>query len=94
MTGSNHILEEMTIETRRVGISLDEANDVTIQDSEIMGRRQGNGIDLWKSNRNQFENLIISNVSDGLYLEQSNENILHSNNIERSRYGIHSDVFK
>ena len=89
VTGSNHNLEEMTIETRRVGISLDEANDVTIQDSEIMGRRQGNGIDLWKSNRNQFENLIISNVSDGLYLEQSNENILHSNNIERSRYGIH-----
>ena len=56
----------MTIETRRVGISLDEANDVTIQDSEIMGRRQGNGIDLWKSNRNQFKNLIISNVSDGI----------------------------
>ena len=24
-----------------------------------------------------------------LYLEQSNGNILHSNNIERSRYGIH-----
>ena len=64
------------------GIRLDEANDVRIEDSEIMGRRKGNGIDLWKSNRNQIENLFISNVADGIYLEQSNENILHRNKIE------------
>ena len=89
VTGSNHTFEDMTVETRRMGISLDEANDVTIRDSEITGRRQGNGIDLWRSNRNQLENLTVSNVSDGIYIEQSHENTLHSNNIERSRYGMH-----
>jgi nitrous oxidase accessory protein len=89
VTGSNHILEDMTIETRRMGIVLDGANDVTIQDSKITGRRQGNGIDLWRSNRNHFENLMISNVFDGLYIEQSNENTLHKNKIEKSRYGMH-----
>ena len=71
------------------GIKLDQANDVNILDSEILGRRQGNGIDLWKSNRNQFKNFTISNVSDGIYLEQSNGNTLHSNKIENSRYGMH-----
>ena len=58
VTGSNHNLEEIQLRLDGYGIRLDEANDVRIQDSEIMGRRQGNGIDLWKSNRNQFENLI------------------------------------
>ena len=57
VTGSNHHLEDIHIETRRYGIRLDQANDVRIIDSEITGRRQGNGIDLWKSNRNQIENL-------------------------------------
>ena len=41
-----------------------------------MGTRKGNGIDLWRSNRNQIENLMISNVSDGIYLEQSRENLV------------------
>lgn len=48
MTGSRHNLEGLTIETRRMGISLDQANDVTIKNSDIRGRKQGNGIDLWK----------------------------------------------
>ena len=39
--------------------------------------------------RNQFKNLLISKVSDGIYLEQSNGNTLHSNKIEYSRYGMH-----
>lgn len=89
VSGFNHILKGITIETKHFGIRLDHANDVTIQDSEIIGINQGNGIDLWKSNRNTFENLVISNVSDGLYLEQSNENILKGNDIQHSRYGMH-----
>ncbi|WP_053347824.1 right-handed parallel beta-helix repeat-containing protein [Peribacillus butanolivorans] len=89
VTGSNHILEDINIETKRFGIRLDNANDVAIQDSEIVGINRGNGIDLWKSNRNKFENLNITNVSDGIYLEQSNENTLRENNIQKSRYGMH-----
>ncbi|MFJ7678532.1 nitrous oxide reductase family maturation protein NosD [Peribacillus sp. NPDC097198] len=89
VTGSYHILEKLNIKTKHLGIRLDNANDVTIQDSEIMGINRGNGIDLWKSNRNRFENLTITNVSDGIYLEQSDENILHRNNIQKSRYGMH-----
>ena len=89
VTGSNHTLTDIRIDTRRYGIRLDQANDVTIIDSEIHGRRQGNGIDLWKSNRNQFKNLIISNVTDGIYVEQSHKNSLLKNKIQNSRYGIH-----
>lgn len=89
VTGTKHILEDLTIDTRRLGIRLDNANDVTIRDSEIRGSKHGNGLDLWKSNRNLFENLLIDNVSDGIYLEQSNENTLFRNDIQNSRYGLH-----
>ncbi|MFJ7829574.1 nitrous oxide reductase family maturation protein NosD [Peribacillus sp. NPDC097284] len=89
VTGSHHILERLNIETKHLGIILDHANDMTIQDSEIIGINRGNGIDLWKSNRNKFENLTITNVSDGIYLEQSDKNILRGNNIQKSRYGMH-----
>ena len=39
VTGSNHILEDIHIDTRRYGIRLDQANDVTIVDSEILGQK-------------------------------------------------------
>lgn len=89
ITGSNHRMEEVIIETRRYGVKLDRANGVTIKDSEIIGSRRGNGIDLWQSNQNTFENLRIASVSDGIYLERSNENLIYKNNIENSRYGVH-----
>ncbi|MBA9026563.1 right-handed parallel beta-helix repeat-containing protein [Peribacillus huizhouensis] len=89
VTGSNHKLEGIAIETKRFGIRLDNANGVTIKDSEIVGRKQGNGIDLWKSNQNKFENLKINNVLDGIYLEKSDGNTIHRNDIQRSRYGLH-----
>ncbi len=89
VTGSHHILENIDINTKSYGIRLDQASDVRIVDSKIFGQRQGNGIDLWKSNHNQIENLLISNVADGIYLEQSNENTLLKNTIQRSRYGMH-----
>ncbi|WP_404328151.1 nitrous oxide reductase family maturation protein NosD [Mesobacillus maritimus] len=89
ITGSQHVLQGIKIDTRRFGIKLEDANEVIIRDSEIVGRKQGNGIDLWKSNRNQLENVKISSVSDGFYLEQSNENLILKNTIENSRYGMH-----
>lgn len=89
VTGSNHILEGLNIKTSGVGIKLDRASDVTIQDSMIDGEKQENGIDLWKSVRNTISNVKISNVADGLYLEQSDENTLFRNSIQNSRYGMH-----
>jgi len=89
ITGSHHLLDGMKIETRRFGIMLVEANDVTVQNSELKGRNRGNGIDLWKSNQNQIENVKVTNVTDGIYLEQSHENVLSKNSLENSRYGMH-----
>ncbi|MFJ5624621.1 nitrous oxide reductase family maturation protein NosD [Peribacillus loiseleuriae] len=89
VTGTNHKLEGLAVETKRYGIRLDHANGVTIKDSDIVGRKQGNGIDLWESNQNQFENIKITNVMDGIYLERSNKNTIHRNDIQRSRYGLH-----
>lgn len=89
VTGSKHIIKGLEIETKRFGIKLENASEVEVRDSEIIGSNKGNGIDLWKSDHNKIENLHINKASDGIYLEQSNENTLYRNSIENSRYGMH-----
>ncbi|MED3554265.1 nitrous oxide reductase family maturation protein NosD [Cytobacillus praedii] len=89
VTGSNHILERMDVVSRGVGIKLDRATDVKLQDNLIAGEKQGNGIDLWRSKKNTITNSKILNVADGIYLEQSDENTLFRNTIQNSRYGMH-----
>ncbi len=63
ITGSHHKLEGISVATKRIGIKLDQANSVKIQNSKIVGNWQGNGIDLWKSNQNKFENNKITNIT-------------------------------
>ncbi|MEI2358161.1 nitrous oxide reductase family maturation protein NosD [Mesobacillus zeae] len=89
VSGSNHILEGLSIKTKRFGVRLDNAAEVIIRDTWINGSKKGNGIDLWQSKQNSIENVVVSNVSDGLYLERSNGNTLRENHIQNSRYGIH-----
>ncbi|MGE7183812.1 right-handed parallel beta-helix repeat-containing protein [Peribacillus sp. NPDC006672] len=87
--GSNHNLQNLYIDTTQFGIKLDGAQNVMIQNSEIIGKQKGNGIDLWESNNNTIRNMKISRVVDGIYLEQSHDNSLKGNSLSRSRYGLH-----
>lgn len=89
VTGSKHILEQLSIETKRIGIKLQGAANVTVQNSEVVGKWKGNGIDLWDSTENIIANNRVSNVYDGIYLERSNGNNLSGNEIRTSRYGTH-----
>lgn len=89
ITGSKHQLSDITIDTTRFGIKLDQANDSKIQDGLILGKWKGNGVDLWESSRNTIQNMKIGNMEDGIYLEQSHKNKLTKNNIQLSRYGMH-----
>ncbi|MFE8696595.1 nitrous oxide reductase family maturation protein NosD [Cytobacillus sp. FJAT-53684] len=89
VTGRNHVLTNLIINTEQIGIQLNEANQIRIEKSTLTGNRKHNSIDLWASSNNVITSLQINNVLDGIYLEQSNSNEITNNFIQNARYGIH-----
>ncbi|MFK4293067.1 nitrous oxidase accessory protein [Bacillus sp. RC240] len=87
--GDKHYISGLEVHTSYIGIKLENARDIKIENSMIVGQRRANGIDLWQSNRNLIENIKIQNARDGIYLEQSDNNTIKANTIWQSRYGIH-----
>ncbi|EJQ62093.1 parallel beta-helix [Bacillus cereus HuA2-4] len=87
--GDKHYISGLEVHTSYIGIKLENARDIKIENSMIVGQRRANGIDLWQSNRNLIENIKIQNARDGIYLEQSDNNTIKENTIWQSRYGIH-----
>lgn len=89
VTGDNHSINEVEVHASYIGMKLEDARNIKIENSILVGQKKGNGIDLWQSDNNLIENIKIQNVRDGLYVEKSNHNIVKNNRIQQSRYGIH-----
>lgn len=89
VTGKNHTLSNVIVQTTQIGIQLYEANKVVVEESSITGNRKRNSIDLWTSSGNIIKFMQIRNVLDGIYMEQSHRNKVINNSIEIARYGIH-----
>lgn len=87
--GDKHYMSGLEVHASNMGIKLEDARNVKLENSMIVGKRRANGIDLWQSNRNFIENVKVKNVRDGIYLEQSDNNTIKDNIIWQSRYGIH-----
>lgn len=89
VAGDKHYISGLEVHASYMGIKLEDARNIKIENSMIVGQRRANGIDLWQSNRNLIENIKIQNVRDGIYLEQSDNNTIKDNTIWQSRYGMH-----
>ncbi len=89
VAGDKHYISGLEVHASYMGIKLEDARNIKIENSMIIGQRRANGIDLWQSNRNLIENIKIQNVRDGIYLEQSDNNTIKDNKIWQSRYGMH-----
>lgn len=101
MEGEKNKLLELDIETKGMGIVLNNANDNILKDIAIVGpyktltyqasmdSREGNAVDLFRSHRNQLKNIQIEYAQDGIYLESSEENEISQCRVRRSRYGFH-----
>ena len=89
LTGTGHRLGELTIESNGIGMKLEEADQVVVTESSIVGTSEGHAIQLWKSTHNLFSNNSIQEVQDGFYVEYSNHNTFKQNNIQNAHYGIH-----
>ncbi|RCX23746.1 nitrous oxidase accessory protein [Fontibacillus phaseoli] len=91
-------IRNLKIRTRGFGILLRNAENCILENNNItwdtsQGKsaigQKGNGIDLFKSNHNRIANNKISNMRDGIYLDNSKSLDIVENMIFGSRYGIH-----
>jgi nitrous oxidase accessory protein len=99
VNGNDNVIEQVTIRTNGTGIQLREANRNLIDGVQVVGLTaargesgsimRGNGIDLWESYNNRITNSLIDNMYDGIYLENSSDNLIRHNEARNSRYGYH-----
>lgn len=89
MSGKNHRLEDIRIESGKLAIKVENADHSTFRNIKISGQSSENGLDLWYSPDNTFEGIQMDHVQDGFYMENSPNNTFTGNTIRNSRYGFH-----
>ncbi|PLR79026.1 nitrous oxide reductase family maturation protein NosD [Bacillus sp. V3-13] len=91
----HNILDNLTVKNSYHGIYLSEADHNTIKNTVISGSGkgeiagQGNGLHVYYSNNNTFENNRISGSRDGMFFDYANDNRTIDNHISETRYGLH-----
>lgn len=98
MEGSGNEVSELNIRTSGTGVQLRNAleNMLTgIGITRISGvngggeAQRGNGIDARESHGNFIRNCFVTNMFDGIYLENSDHNEVRESAVSMSRYGYH-----
>lgn len=89
LSGKNNEIEDITIETGRVAVKLENAEKITVKNIKITGMEEERGFDLWYANFNIFKDIKMDHVQDGFYMENSHFNTFIGNQISDSRYGLH-----
>ncbi|WP_141501113.1 right-handed parallel beta-helix repeat-containing protein [Paenibacillus luteus] len=94
------LLDDLQIRTGSFGIIMRKANNGkvlnttidwagVVQDRPLKLSDKGNGIDLYDSHGNYFAGNTISSMHDGIYMENSDRNLIEDNQFELLRYGVH-----
>jgi nitrous oxidase accessory protein len=95
ITSSGATVRNCRIENDGFGIYLRGVNDCVIEANEIVGSKQlpsparGNGIHLWKAQRNKILGNSIRGKRDGMYFSYADNNLIAGNEVEETRFGIH-----
>ncbi|MGG4146845.1 NosD domain-containing protein [Paenibacillus algorifonticola] len=94
------LLDQLQIHTGSFGIKMRKANHGEVRNTSIVWAGsvsnrplklsdKGNGMDLYESNDNTFIGNSVIAMHDGIYMENSDNNLVEENNFERLRYGVH-----
>jgi len=95
ITGSGASVRDCQIVGSAFGIFVRGVDACSIQGNEICGSTnlasaaRGNGIHLWKTQRNRIVNNTIHDKRDGLYFSYANDNLISGNRVWNTRFGIH-----
>ncbi len=94
------LLHKLHIRTGSYGIRATDSNHMTIREAliewgipeeerKVKLSQKGNGIDLYHSHDNRLLQNTILSMHDGIYMENSDRNVVEDNRFERLRYGVH-----
>src|SRR5262249_10825450 len=95
ITAPDVTVRNCRIQNDAFGIYLRGVDDCVISGNEIVGSGQvpsaarGNGIHLWKAQRNQILQNQISDKRDGMYFSYADNNLIAGNQVANNRFGIH-----
>ena len=95
ITAPHVTLRDCQIEVDAFGIYLRGADECTIERNSIFGSTnlasaaRGNGIHLWKTQRNRIVGNTIHDKRDGMYFSYANDNVIAGNRVWDTRFGIH-----
>ncbi len=94
--GAHHaVVRNCVLSYNLFGLWIEKANDVTIADNNITGKRdyrssqRGNGIQLYNTLRARIVGNHISFVRDAIYVDVSHDAVFFHNRLHHSRYGTH-----
>src|SRR5690606_6134655 len=93
--GENAVIKNVKVTDVFHGVYLSRADNSTIDNVTIIGQssdslaKQGNGIQIVRSNNNVIQNTYIEKTRDGIYVEYSNNNMITNNKVTETRYGLH-----
>ncbi|MEB4856023.1 MULTISPECIES: right-handed parallel beta-helix repeat-containing protein [Priestia] len=87
--GRKNSATKLKIQTTSLGINLDNVHDSMFSHLIVKGNQQENGVNVLNSTKNKIGNLRVSEVLDGIYIENSDSNTFVQNTVQHSRYGFH-----
>jgi nitrous oxidase accessory protein len=83
------------IENDGFGVYLRGVNECRIERNQVVGSDKapasgrGNGIHLWKAQRNRIVGNTVREKRDGLYFSYADYNLIAANNVSQTRFAIH-----
>jgi len=95
ITAPGAAVRECRIENNAFGIYVRGVNGCIIERNQVLGNKtqpsaaRGNGIHLWKTQRNGIIGNIVRDKRDGMYFSYADNNLIAGNTVADSRFGIH-----
>jgi nitrous oxidase accessory protein len=88
-------VRQCRVENDGFGIYLRGVNECRIEGNEVIGSGKatpsgrGNGIHLWKAQRNHIVGNTVREKRDGLYFSYADYNLIGGNTVSETRFAIH-----
>lgn len=95
LRSNGNTIEDIELRDILFGIYLFNSSDNKVNRNQIFGRTElesgarGGGIHVWNSQNNLFEDNVVTEARDGMYIQTSSNNIFRRNRVFNLRYGLH-----